>query len=491
LLLVVVNSVVAPAHKAYISGVATLTAREIYRAARTAGFSPDQATTMTAIALAESGGRSEAHNSRGEDSVGLFQINRNAHPWAHSMDLTEPVVNARAAYRISEQGTTIAPWTTTHRGDQARYLEYRGEAQAAARSEGDGAGLGVWSGTTGYGVDVAAGDASGGGGAGRFDAPTESAAPTPADAALRVFLDSALAQTGDVYVFGAEASLADANPEVFDCSELVQWAAHRAGVEMPDGSWNQYLTLEQQGGDITVEQALSTPGALLFSFSSPPSAGSGRPAQAHVAISLGDGRTIEARGSDYGVGSWEANADRFQYAAVIPALAGASPMSPDSSELADDGALEPGSDVDRDGLTAKLEAMLATDPRLADTDDDGITDGYELSVTRTSPTRSDTDGDGVPDAIELTIGKDPLVADAGTAGDATLTGELDRLITPRPPGKTADSDGDGFDDWQETQFGTDPLDLADNPLAETPDNQANALTTETTLSTDQGIESAT
>jgi hypothetical protein len=35
---------------------------------------------MTAIALAESGGNSRAHNPVGEDSRGLWQINARAHP---------------------------------------------------------------------------------------------------------------------------------------------------------------------------------------------------------------------------------------------------------------------------------------------------------------------------------------------------------------------------------------------------------------------------
>jgi len=68
-----------------------------------------------------------------------------------------------------------------------------------------------------------------------------------------------------------------------------------------------------------VEQALKTPGALLFNFSSEPKPGGGRPGQAHVAISLGDGRTIEARGKKYGVGTFDAG-DRFKYAAVIPGM---------------------------------------------------------------------------------------------------------------------------------------------------------------------------
>ena len=49
--------------------------QEIYEAARAAGFTPDQATTWTAIALAESGGETGALNDSGEHSVGLWQIN--------------------------------------------------------------------------------------------------------------------------------------------------------------------------------------------------------------------------------------------------------------------------------------------------------------------------------------------------------------------------------------------------------------------------------
>jgi cell wall-associated NlpC family hydrolase len=142
----------------------------------------------------------------------------------------------------------------------------------------------------------------------------------PAPAPQRgTFLESALSQTGDAYRFGAQADPGDADPTQFDCSELVRWSAHQAGMNMPDGSWNQYLAAKAQGLLIPVEVALRTPGALLFSFSQEPQPGMGRPAEAHVAISLGDGTTIEARGTKYGVGSFGAT-DRFQYAALVPGL---------------------------------------------------------------------------------------------------------------------------------------------------------------------------
>jgi len=116
------------------------------------------------------------------------------------------------------------------------------------------------------------------------------------------FLNAALAQNGDRYVFGAETNLNDANPNTFDCSELVQWAAHQAGVSIPDGSANQRAA----SIPISVEEAIRTPGALLFR-------------DGHVAISLGDGRTIEAKGSRYGVGIFDARG-RFTSGGLIPGM---------------------------------------------------------------------------------------------------------------------------------------------------------------------------
>lgn len=120
------------------------------------------------------------------------------------------------------------------------------------------------------------------------------------------FLQKALAQNGDRYVYGAETNLNDANPNTFDCSELVQWAAHQAGVTIPDGSGNQLAYCRQHGKQISVEEAIRTPGALLFK-------------EGHVAISLGDGRTIEAMGSNYGVRIGNARG-RFTSGGLIPGM---------------------------------------------------------------------------------------------------------------------------------------------------------------------------
>ena len=120
------------------------------------------------------------------------------------------------------------------------------------------------------------------------------------------FVNHALAQRGDRYIYGAETRLNDPNPNTFDCSELVQWAGARAGVNIPDGSANQLAHVRRNGQEISVAQAMRTRGALLF-----------RPG--HVAISLGDGRTIEARGRNYGVNIFNA-AGRFTSAGLVPGM---------------------------------------------------------------------------------------------------------------------------------------------------------------------------
>lgn len=315
----------------------------------------------------------------------------------------------------------------------------------------------------------------------------------PASGAARAFLDAAVAQTGDTYVFATNTAPDDPDPEVFDCSELVRWAARRAGVTVPDGSWLQYLSLSEQGGEISVEEALQTPGALLFSFSSKPTATSGRPDQAHVAISLGNGQTIEARGPRWGVGSWDA-AGRFQYAAVIPGLglavpAGASPDAGPSPEAGTDPPSGEPVDPEGDGLTTELEKMLRTDPADADTDGDGLSDGFEMTRSGTDPLSGDMDDDDVPDAVELLLGTDPR-APAGVGGAGSLSAELDALM--QAPGATGDSDGDGFVDWQEESAGTDPVDATSSPLAQAPgpdlDESRSAGSASTVVGTDVDVD---
>ena len=71
-------------------------------------------------------------------------------------------------------------------------------------------------------------------------------------------------------------------------------------------------------------------------------------------------------------------------------------------------ALDPDGDEDGDGLTNGEEEDLGTDPEIADTDNDGLSDGDEVNVYGTDPTTADSDGDGYSDGEEVESYTDPL-----------------------------------------------------------------------------------
>jgi len=299
------------------------------------------------------------------------------------------------------------------------------------------------------------------------------AAPIDPQQAVQDFLGAALSQRGDLYEFGAEADLADANPTSFDRSELTQWAAHQAGIEIPDGSAAQYLELKAQGLLIPVEQAANTPGALLFNFSSEPTAGGARPDVAQVAISQGNGTTIEADDAQ-GVTTMDVGA-RFQYAAVLPGLQGVTPnaavpavpvapaaAAPAGSRTPVDPAVvlpgyqidpgmdisDPNADSDNDGLTNHFESMIGSNPTLADSDLDGLIDSFEASLG-TNAMRMDTDLDGFTDGMEVHYDMNPLTAEAGSPMGGPLGSPLGTPLgtpTGTPTQPDIDPGGQGEDD---------------------------------------------
>lgn len=57
-------------------------------------------------------------------------------------------------------------------------------------------------------------------------------------------------------------------------------------------------------------------------------------------------------------------------------------------------------DKDQDGLTDSFEALLGTNPNLADTDNDGISDTEELVTYCSNPNATDTDNDGMDDNVD-------------------------------------------------------------------------------------------
>lgn len=115
----------------------TLTMEQLVGIAKGAGFSDDNAVIAAAIAMAESGGNSNAHNPKPPDnSYGLWQINmigdlgparRKQYGLSSNEQLFDPVTNAKIAFRISG-GSNFSPWTTYTGG---KYKSHLATAQAA------------------------------------------------------------------------------------------------------------------------------------------------------------------------------------------------------------------------------------------------------------------------------------------------------------------------------------------------------------------------
>lgn len=224
------------------------------------------------------------------DSAGLFQ-QRPSMGWGSYSQVTDPIYASRKFYSVlkrepNREGRerTLVIQAVQRSAYPRAYARWESMAIAVAAA-----------------LDAAIGrpGSSGGGGAARGSA--------------EAFVSYALSQAGDPYIFGAEARLADADPDAFDCSELVQWAAFRAGVTFVDGARNQWSVCRSRGLLMSLDQARNTRGALLFRI--------GVGGVDHVAISLGDGsRTIEARGREYGVGTFASTGRTWTAAGKVPGL---------------------------------------------------------------------------------------------------------------------------------------------------------------------------
>ena len=99
--------------------------------------------------------------------------------------------------------------------------------------------------------------------------PTGVVAPS---GAAQVAVDTALAQVGDPYVWGA------GGPDAFDCSGLTQYAYSAAGVSLPHSSRSQ----STMGTPVSVSEL--QPGDLLFYYSP----------TSHVAMYIGNGKMVHA-----------------------------------------------------------------------------------------------------------------------------------------------------------------------------------------------------
>jgi len=137
-------------------------------------------------------------------------------------------------------------------------------------------------------------------------------------------------------------------------------------------------------------------------------------------------------------------------------------------------------DPDHDGLTNAQELAAGTNPTIADTDGDGLPDGFEVqgglnpldngSVNANNGAAGDPDHDGLTNAQELAAGTNPTTAD--TDGDGLPDGyEVANLLNPLDNGSgnvdngaSGDPDHDGHANLEEFQIGSDPRDKHSQPV---------------------------
>jgi cell wall-associated NlpC family hydrolase len=103
-------------------------------------------------------------------------------------------------------------------------------------------------------------------------APAAVARPAANSSAAQAAVDTALAQVGDAYVWGA------GGPNAFDCSGLTQYAYAAAGVSLPHSS-----SMQSRMGT-AVSRAELQPGDLIFYYSP----------VSHVAMYIGNGQMVHA-----------------------------------------------------------------------------------------------------------------------------------------------------------------------------------------------------
>lgn len=152
-------------------------------------------------------------------------------------------------------------------------------------------------------------------------------------------IQQALSQLGKPYIFGAVPQSSDPNPPAFDCSSFVKWCCDRARVAptMPWLTYYQHIHCITYGTMVDVETAIGTRGALLIIHRdkagnpivpaepiNPAAYGS-----AHIAFSLGDGRTVEAANQVLDVCIRSARNRTWTAAALVPGLGAPSgPVAP-------------------------------------------------------------------------------------------------------------------------------------------------------------------
>jgi cell wall-associated NlpC family hydrolase len=111
------------------------------------------------------------------------------------------------------------------------------------------------------------------------------------------------------YVYGATRDTSNRDLRVFDCSSLIRWACARVGVYMPYNTRDQEPYLKGSGGTkISLDKARGIRGAVFY-----------KPG-VHCAISLGNGKTVEASTPSLGIRQASSYNRGFVNAYTIDAL---------------------------------------------------------------------------------------------------------------------------------------------------------------------------
>lgn len=135
-------------------------------------------------------------------------------------------------------------------------------------------------------------------------------------------------------------------------------------------------------------------------------------------------------------------------------------------------------DHDGDGLSTQVEIARTapTSPGKSDSDNDGLSDGAEVSQYFTNPLTANTDGDYFDDLIEVRFGMNPVSSVLGGSGDDFDGDGLSNwteIYSSFTDPAAADSDGDGINDLIEKDAGFDPWFADDVNL----DHDGDGLTT--------------
>ncbi|DAC11125.1 MAG TPA: hypothetical protein D7I09_01580, partial [Candidatus Poseidoniales archaeon] len=137
--------------------------------------------------------------------------------------------------------------------------------------------------------------------------------------------------------------------------------------------------------------------------------------------------------------------------ALFLALSTATAVAGEGSDPLD--GTDGGADWDGDGLTNAEEQSQGTNMNNADSDGDGLPDGWEvangLNPTSGGDANADPDGDGLSNAAEYAKGTNPNNSDTDGDGKAD---NVDQFPTDPNDGEYSDSDGDGIPDAYDPDF---------------------------------------